>query len=89
MYGYIIKANFGTNHSIKSICYLEVQMLVVHKINYTSTVVTKTSQKNWAQRFHDSMSSFSLENDDVKSSKLCAQSFLLVFGTKINYMIII
>ena len=33
-YRYIIKENFGTNHSIKSVSYLEVQMLVVHKINY-------------------------------------------------------
>jgi len=34
VYRYIIKGNFGTNHSIKSVYYLEVQMLVVHKINY-------------------------------------------------------
>ena len=34
VYRYIIKGNFGTNHSIKSVYYLEIQMLVVHKINY-------------------------------------------------------
>ena len=34
VFGCIIEGNFQTNHSIKSIYYLEVQMLVVHKINY-------------------------------------------------------
>ena len=34
VYGYIIKGNFETNHSIKSVYYLEVQMLVVHRIDF-------------------------------------------------------
>ena len=44
LYGYIIEANFGTKHSIKSVYYLEVQMVVVHKINYTSSYKNKQKE---------------------------------------------
>ena len=45
------------------------------KIDLVKHLVLKTSEKNFAQRFDDS-------NDDMESSKRCAQFFTLVFITK-------